>query len=452
MRRICLFIMIILAGTLCAQQIKIKVNNSNDKKAYIHALSGEKTTLIDSVITSKTGEFTYNFKKDTGRTGFYRIVFGNNKWIVFLNTGENCEIATDAKNLSDSLKVITSESNKLYYTFIKLNKSYKTKSELLQLIIARYPKDDDFYKTALTKVIQLQDEYLDFVNSTAQKEPDSFIAKYIRSAQLPIVNYSLVIDKQLVYLKEHALDNVSFKDAGLINSDLFTSKTIEYLTYYSNPQLPKELLEKEFIKAVDYILNKAKAKPQVYKHVVEYLIDGFKRFGFDTIIDYIVTNYVIKDDLCLDEKTENSIQRRLDQNRKLPVGETAPNIQLPDATGKEINLAKIKSDKILLMFYASWCPHCKDLTPKIAELYKKQKTKKFEVLAISLDNKKDDWTQFVKENNADWLNVADLKGWDGKAAADYFIYATPTLFLIDKKMKILGKPTTIEELKSCLSK
>lgn len=31
-----------------------------------------------------------------------------------------------------------------------------------------------------------------------------------------------------------------------IFSDCFTNKTIEYLTYYRNPQLPKELLEKEF--------------------------------------------------------------------------------------------------------------------------------------------------------------------------------------------------------------
>ena len=53
-------------------------------------------------------------------------------------------------------------------------------------------------------------------------------------------------EEQITYLKSHALDNVNFYDDGLIYSDAFTNKTIEYLTYYRNPQLPLELLEKEF--------------------------------------------------------------------------------------------------------------------------------------------------------------------------------------------------------------
>ena len=147
-------------------------------------------------------------------------------------------------------------------------------------------------------------------------------------------------------------------DAELIYSDAFTNKTIEYLTYYRNPQLPKEFLEKEFMKAVDTLLNKAKVNQFVYQHITEYLIDGFKKFGFDKIIDYIVENYVIEDDLCLDEETENSIQRRIDQSKLLAVGIIAPNIIMPDKDGKVIDLSKIKSDKTLLVFYASWCPHC----------------------------------------------------------------------------------------------
>ena len=345
---------------------------------------------------------------------------------------------------------MVSAYSRIFYSFIKLNKTYKSKADLFQLFLSRYPKDDSFYKTAQTKIIELQDEYLDFVNTTTQKDPDSFIAKYIRSAQLPIVNYNLQVDKQLTFLKEHALDKVNFNDASLVYSDVFTNKTIEYLTYYSNPQLPKELLEKEFTKAVDFIISKAKVKPQVYKHVVEYLIDGFKRFGFDKILDYIVQNFVIKDELCLDEKTENSIQRRLDQNKKLPVGEITANIIMPDAAGNNISLTGLKSDKVLILFYASWCTHCQDLVPKLAAYYKAQKGKKFEVLAVSLDNKKEEWLKFIKDNNLNWLNVSDMKGWDSKAAADYYIYATPTMFLVDRNKKILGKPLTLEELKKLI--
>ena len=53
-------------------------------------------------------------------------------------------------------------------------------------------------------------------------------------------------------------------------------------------------------------------------------------------------------------------------------------------------------------------------------------------------------------NMNEWMNVCDLKGWDGKAATDYFIYATPTMFLVDKNRKLIAMPKTIEELKKIL--
>jgi peroxiredoxin len=202
--------------------------------------------------------------------------------------------------------------------------------------------------------------------------------------------------------------------------------------------------------AVDSLLNKAKSNQLVYQHITEYLIDGFKKFGLDQTLDYIIQNYVIKDDLCLDSKTESSIQRRIDQNKKLPVNAIAPDIILADADGRTVDFKKITADKLLLIFYASWCPHCQSLIPELNNFYKLQIGKKFEVMAISLDEKKDDWLNFIKNNNLNWINVSDLKGWSSKAASDYFIYATPTMFLIDSEKKILGKPLSIDELKQLL--
>jgi len=245
----------------------------------------------------------------------------------------------------------------------------------------------------------------------------------------------------------HALDNVDFNDDQLVYSDCFTNKSIEYLTYYRNPQLPKELLEKEFMKAIDTLLTKASVNIFVYQHIAEYLIDGFQKFGFDKVVDYVIENFVIKDDLCLDEKLESSVQKRINQAQKLRIGNSVPNIVLFDAGGEQIDLSKIETEKALILFYASWCPHCKEIIPKINELYQAQKEKQIEVLAVSLDEKREDWTKFISENNLTWLNVSDLKGWHGKAAEDYFIYATPTMFLIDKDGTILSKPVTLDEVK-----
>jgi len=265
---------------------------------------------------------------------------------------------------------------------------------------------------------------------------------------LPIIPTSISIEEQLDYLKSNALDNVNFNDAELIYSDLFANKSIEYLMYFRNPQLPKELLEKEFMIAVDSLLNKAKVNQLVYQHITEYLIDGFKKFGFDKIIDYIVDNYVIEDDLCLDEETENSIQRRIDQSKLLALGTEAPNLIMPDIEGRIIELSNIETDNTLLVFYASWCPHCKELLPQLNEFGKSKNNIK--ILAISLDGKQEDWIKFIEDNKIDLVNINDQNGWDGTIASNYFIYATPTMFLLDSEKKIVGKPTTFEELNSLL--
>jgi peroxiredoxin len=427
-----------------AQEIIIKAANSNGVAA-LFSLSGEKNSFIDSIPANNN---TYQFNLSKNHSGFYRLVFNNKKWIDFVHDKNKIEIETNAGNTLERTRIIQSEENKIYYEFIKLNKDYKTKTELFQLVIAGYPQTDDYYQTTKEKLIQVQEEYLYFVNVTAQTNPNSFIARYVRSAQLPVIDIDIPFNEQLTYLKTHALDNVNFNDDALIYSDAFTNKTIEYLTYYRNPQLSLELLEKEFMAAVDSILNKAKVNEIVYTHIVEYLLDGFKKFGFDNVLSYIVEKYVIKDDLCLDQKLTSALDRRIQQSKNFKVGNSVPHIILPDSAGTEVELNKIKTDQILIVFYASWCPHCQTLLPQIYDFYKNQEEKKLEVLAISIDTSRTDWINFIRKNNLTWLNASDLEGWNGKAASDYYLYATPTMFLIDQNKKLILNSPSIEELKN----
>lgn len=441
-----LILTVLFSSTMFAQEVKIQVSNAK-MDAELYQLEGEKAKKIDPVF-SKNGNYQFSLKGK--HNGFYRLQFDKKHFIDFINDGKDIELKTNYNNLIDSLMVVKSESNKLYYEFLKLNEDYKTKTELLQLILTRYPNDDDYFTTTKEKLSEIQKEYMEFVNIKSQDYPNSFIARYIKSSQLPVIDGSIPVEKQLDYLKKHSLDNVDFDDSEMIYSDLFTNKSIEYLSYYRNPNLPKPLLEKAFITAVDIILNKAKVNELVYKQITQYLIDGFTQFGFDNIIDYIIKNYVLADDLCLDEGTGNSIQNRVNQAKLLKVGESVPNIILPDNSGNSIDLSKITSENTLLLFYASWCPHCQKIIPKIKELYNNTKRKNFEVLAISLDTNKDDWLNFIKENNLNWLNVSDVKGWDSEVAKSYYIYATPTMFLLDKKERIIAKPLNVKELKAAI--
>ena len=153
-------ILILYFNNILPQEIKINLKNFTNNKAELYHLIGEKISFLDTT-RMNSGEFQFNLSSK--HAGIYRLTL-NNHWIDFVHDNEEIEIETDANNILDSLKVIKSESNKIYYEFVKLNKAYKTKTELLQLILARYPKDDDYYKTTKNKLVQVQEDYLNFVN------------------------------------------------------------------------------------------------------------------------------------------------------------------------------------------------------------------------------------------------------------------------------------------------
>lgn len=443
-KNLIVFLHLLLTSAILPQQISIKIDNSKYLKAKLFSVSGERTTLLDSSIAVKGSSIHLSLPKDAVNPGMFRLILSPGAWIDFVNIGENVSLKTDARFLFDSMNVITSESNKLFYSFVKLNKAYKTKTELLQLILARYPKNDSYYSETKRRLNELQSEYTEFVNITSQENPDTFIAQYIKSAQLPVVDADIPMDKRLAYLKAHALEYVDFDNSRLVNSDVFANKTIEYLTYFSNPQLPKELLEKEFCASIDSILNRARVNSIVYELVVEYLIDGFKRFGFDAVLDYIVNNYVIKDDICLDIKTEGMIKRRIDQAKILKIGAPAPDFTLNDIKGKPVRLSKNNAYRTILVFYSVQCTHCRDIMPKINSRYKEWKKKGIEVIAVCLEKKKEVWESFVKENCPDVNNLSDLLGWEGSITQEYFLFATPAIFVLDIDNKIIGKPISIE--------
>jgi hypothetical protein len=90
------------------------------------------------------------------------------------------------------------------------------------------------------------------------------------------------------------------------------------------------------------------------------------------------------------------------------------------------------------------------MMPKVKEYYDKQKPKRVEVMAVSIDTNKTEWTKFLNEEKLNWINVSELKGFNSKSADDYNIFATPTMFLLDREKKIIAKPISWRELDQAL--
>jgi hypothetical protein len=66
------------------------------------------------------------------------------------------------------------------------------------------------------------------------------------------------------------------------------------------------------------------------------------------------------------------------------------------------------------------------------------------VVFIGLENDKNTFIDFAK--NFPFPSYSDLKKWESKMVKDYFVFATPTIFLLDNTRKIILRPNSVKQM------
>ena len=113
-----------------------------------------------------------------------------------------------------------------------------------------------------------------------------------------------------------------------------------------------------------------------------------------------------------------------------PVGNPAPDFQLPNLDGKTVSLSDLRGKPVLLNFWASWCRPCRDEMPHIQQVYEEWSDKGLVVLAINLGESSSKVKEFVQSYGLPFPVLLDTKG---DIAQKYNVRGLiPTTFFIDK--------------------
>jgi thiol-disulfide isomerase/thioredoxin len=102
-------------------------------------------------------------------------------------------------------------------------------------------------------------------------------------------------------------------------------------------------------------------------------------------------------------------------------------------------LASLRGKYVLVDFWASWCVPCRAENPHLLQAYEKLKDSRFDIVSISLDDKREWWLKAVEGDKLPWQQVSDLKGFKTEIALRFGITAIPQNFLLNPEGKIIAK-------------
>ncbi len=414
---------------------------------YLMQLTIDSQKVIDTTQSNANGSFHFDLKPDVP-DGMYRV-FSHRKMLDLIYHHENIRFVANGNNNNDKVQIIESVENMLYYNYLFVKTDNQEKLGLLQPVLAQYPKNDSFYTVLRHEVEKLQTGIERTANDIIKNYPNTLVAHYVKVDKPPLFNLDLPPKQQREQLKKIYFNNVDFADSTLLTSNVLTKKIVGYLALYQSPDMKKDQLQDAFITAIDTVLNKSMVYDKVYESVLDYLVGGFENYGFEKVLQHLA-EYNRLDDFCENSAKKEALKYKLDLINTLAIGKPAPHFRTEDLDGKMIDLDSIKAEKTLLVFWASWCPHCTQTLPTLKKYYDPDNTQKLQIIAISIDEDKKDVEQAIHDKKYPWINIAELKGWDGPIVEQYGVVATPTFFLLDKNKKIIAKPVSPDELTKIL--
>jgi len=112
------------------------------------------------------------------------------------------------------------------------------------------------------------------------------------------------------------------------------------------------------------------------------------------------------------------------------VGYRAPDFTLPTLDGRPVNLRALEGRVVLINFWASWCPPCREEMPALQSVYAQHKPEHgLEILAV---NQMEDPVIVVTFAELLGLTFPIPLDSDGAVSQRYQVRGIPTTFLVDR--------------------
>lgn len=118
----------------------------------------------------------------------------------------------------------------------------------------------------------------------------------------------------------------------------------------------------------------------------------------------------------------------------IPVGDKASAFAAETATGEEVSLAdKDGKGATMLVFFATWCPHCQKEAPVISDL--EGQYEDLRVVMVGIDDEDD---PRKVQAFADEYEIESPAVYEPELGASYGVSGYPTVYVLDEEDRVVG--------------
>lgn len=451
-----ILILILNTGTSVAQHwLNIQFLGSNSYNAKLSMftwINGKEYILSnDSLVNGKTSLLIH----DSIRHGMLGIAFNGNvplNQMTVIYSGDNINIKIEPSSNFQNFQITGTGETPFYYLYRQKIDSISLRIYKFQELIYGFEKDKNFREILIEffnkDLSYLDDIYLELNNNYKH----SLFIHYLNAVRYYYPDLRLNKEGQLQSILSHFFDYFNPEDTVLLQSSIYNSKIGNYLELAVVAQStthPSEEVsvnkENSLIEAVNNFMQKISDRNDIIFAAASLMRTWLNKSGFDNVLEYIDINYLAS--LC-NAGNDINLQERLTTYKRLAPGKKAPEIIWSNSNKKVFKLSDSNTELTLVIFWATWCPHCNELLPIIFK-YLKEKSG-IKIITIALDENENTWEQSITAFPG-WTHLRAAEMWNNEYVKDYGISATPQIFMIDKEHKIKQKVKNIEDLKMIIN-
>ena len=128
----------------------------------------------------------------------------------------------------------------------------------------------------------------------------------------------------------------------------------------------------------------------------------------------------------------------------------APDFTKDGLDGETVSLSGLRGKVVMLDFWSSWCPPCRQEAPALAQVYREYQGRNIEFIGVAIWDDSGDVARYIEEFSLPYPNVLDERG---QIAIDYGVAGIPEKFFIDSQGNLVRKfvgPIKPDGLRSAL--